>query len=285
VDNHGYEAEIKWKQDVTDNFGYKLDANVTFARNKQTYIDEVHRNYPYQQRTGKPVGQHFGYIFDGFITKADLKPNSGLPEYPYTILPGFLKFKDLNGDGVINTDDQRAIGYPEYPEYVFGGSLGFHYKNLKVTTVWNAAAMVSRILDFSPYRVGFGVGGQGWWGLQKWIADGSWKAWQTPEENAKSTFPRLYSKIGQLRNSTPTNFWMRPARYIRLKNVDIEYSLSPKLLKNIGVENLSIYVQGYNLLTISPIKKYGIDPETTGSSSGLLYPLNKIYEIGFNVKF
>jgi TonB-linked SusC/RagA family outer membrane protein len=285
VDNHGYEAKAHWKQEVTHNFGYSFGAHVTYSKNKQTYIDEVHRNFPYERRTGKPVGQHFGYIFDGYITKADMKPNSGLPQYPYDIVPGFLKFKDLNGDGVINTDDQRAIGYPEYPEYVFGGTLGFHYKNLHVSTVWNAAAMVSRLLTFSPYRVGFGVGGQGWWGLQKWIADGSWKAWQSPEQNAKSTFPRLYTKIGQLRNSTSANYWMRPARYVRLKNVDIDYTLSPKLLKNIGVDRLMIYAQGYNLLMFSPILKYNIDPETSGISNGLLYPINKVYQIGFKVTF
>lgn len=208
-----------------------------------------------------------------------------MPRLKYEKVPGLLKFKDLNGDGVLNSEDMRAVKYPRYPLYTFGAIVGFHYRHFQLTTVWNAVALVSRLLDYSPYRLGFGVSGEGWWGLLKWIADDSWKAWQTPAQNAKSEFPRLYTGIGQHRNKTPTGYWRRDARYVRLKNAELSYTFAPSALQKLGVSQLSIYVQGYDLLTFSPLLKYGIDPEQTGSSSALRYPNNKIVNFGVHVEF
>lgn len=148
-----------------------------------------------------------------------------------------------------------------------------------------AAAFVSREMAYSPYRVGFGVGGKGWWGCLEWICNGSWKAWQSPEQKANATFPRLYTHIGQRRNSLTTGYWWKSARYVRLQNAQLSYTFSPKALKTLGVKALSIYVQGYDLFTWSPILKYDIDPQQSGWSSSQRYPINKIYNFGIHIQF
>lgn len=304
VNKHGFEASLKWRQSIGTNFSYNIDAHVTFARNKIVQEDEVKRPEPYLQRTGHPVGQIFGYIFAGFFNlsdfnpkgknpkyskgdyvNADFVPNSGYPKYPYQPMPGDFKYKDLNGDGVINAQDQRAIGYPSIPEYTFGLTLGFHFRNFEVSTLWTGAADVSRNLSLEPFRTGFGPGGQGWWSLLKWQANGAWTP-QKVKEGEKITYPRLSTTIGQRRNRRNSNFWLINGSYIRLKNAEIAYNLPAKFLSNLGIQHFKIYMRGYDLLTFSHLKKYSLDPESKNGNARLTqYPIMQTYSFGIHIEF
>ena len=139
VNNHGYELSLGWN-DRAGKVDYWLKANVSYAKNKIIYMDEVVPNEPYMAETGRSTGLTYGYIFDRFLQKDDFdadgnlkKDENGRQILPQMALgtprPGDALFKDLNGDGVINGDDKTRFGYAERPDYVFGFLGGLKWKN------------------------------------------------------------------------------------------------------------------------------------------------------------
>jgi TonB-linked SusC/RagA family outer membrane protein len=290
VKNHGYEAKITWRQSLSHNFSYHVGANASFARNKIIYMDEIHQDEPYLYHTGHTVGQPFGYIFDRFYKKSDFNSNGTLKakfaQPSYQSKPGDLKYKDLNGDGVINSDDERAIGYPAYPEYSLGATFGFHYRNFTVTTQWQGAALVSRNFSGAPYRTAFGPDGTGAEGTFLWQAKGAW----TPEKAAagqKITYPRLTTTAVSRRNTMDSDFWLKNSGYIRLKNAEIAYTLPAKWLASRGIKKLQVYMSGYDLLTFSRLNKYSVDPEQhTNATAGVPhYPITRVINFGIHMNF
>lgn len=277
VQNKGYEAQIEWRQQVGD-FFYSIGGNVAFARNKILYMDEVSRNESYQRRTGERVGQDFGYVFDRFFSEEDLQADSDVPEHPWNPKPGDLMFKDLNGDGVVDGDDQAPIGYPDRPEYTFGSNISLGYKNLDLSMTWSAATNTSRELSYVPYRTAFGP--RGGRSLPQFQWDGRW----TPEKGQDASFPRLSLESRGRRNNTDSSFWMVDASYIRLKNIEIGYSFSSSFLGRFGLRNARVYLNGYNLLTFSKMQEeYSIDPEQSANSFRQQYPVMKVYNFGIKI--
>ena len=275
VDNHGYEIELKW-QDKINGFGYAISPNMSFARNKIIYMDEVHRNEPYLMRTGNRVNQPIGYVFDGFWTEQDLSHFADFPNAHYSAKPGDLRYKDLNGDKIINADDRKPIGYPDYPEYVFGLSTEFNYKNFDLNMLWTGATNVSRAFSGS-FQLPFGP--THGFGLMQYFVDGRW----TPETAATATLPRL-SFSGTENNTKFSDFWLKNASYLRLKNLEFGYSFKTTsgVVKRMGITKLRIFVNGYNLLTLDKLKV--IDPESVPSENAQ-YPLMKNYNFGMNITF
>ena len=191
VNNHGYELSLGWN-DRAGKVDYWLKANVSYAKNKIIYMDEVVPNEPYMAETGRSTGLTYGYIFDRFLQKDDFdadgnlkKDENGRQILPQMALgtprPGDALFKDLNGDGVINGDDKTRFGYAERPDYVFGFLGGLKWKNFEFSMQWTAAMNASRILD-GEYRNAFGSTNSRM--LLKFLADGRWT-----EENPNSRFP------------------------------------------------------------------------------------------------
>lgn len=273
VENKGFEVELKWSQSVNNNFRYRISANVSHTKNKIVFQDEVPQTEPYLYRTGNPVGQPFGYVFDRFYNDNDPR-NATLPDHQYNLKPGDMVYKDLNGDNVINQNDQKAIGFPTYPLYNAGLNLGFEYKNFDLTMSWAGAANTSRMLD-ETYRVAFGATLDR--SLLQYMADGRW----TPETADRATYPRM-TLTGSANNSRNSDFWLRDASYLRLRNLEVAYNFKGAFLKKIGVSNLRAFLNGANLLTITKLDI--TDPESrTGSDSQ--YPLTKIYNLGLRVSF
>ncbi|MHB0756734.1 SusC/RagA family TonB-linked outer membrane protein [Polaribacter sp. M15] len=273
VQNKGFEIELKWNHKVNSDFNYWINANVSNAKNKIVFQDEVPQTEDYLLRTGNPVGQPFGYIFDKFYNDADTG-NDALPDHLYNLKPGDMVYKDLNGDGIINQDDQRAIGYPVYPMYNFGLNYGFQYRNFSLTMSWAGATNTSRLLA-ETYRVAFGATLDR--SLLQYMADGRW----TPETADTATYPRM-TLTGRANNTKNSDFWLRDASYIRLKNLEMGYNFKNQFLKKMGIGNLKAFLNGTNLITISKLDI--TDPETrTGSDS--VYPLTKVYNFGLRVNF
>lgn len=213
-------------------------------------------------------------------------PNSGVPVQPYIPKPGDFMFRDLNGDGVINSLDERAVGYPKYPEYTFGFTFSFRFRNFDFRTNWMGVAHVSRILKYQPFRMAFGYLGRGTFGTFKWQIEDAWKPGEGYNPDDPHPFPRLSSTVGRRYTQLDSNAWILNASYLRLKNVQIGYSISPSILKNLGLKKLRIYVSGYDLLTFSPmLKHYSIDPEHDVGAGTYDYPVMKIYTMGINITF
>ena len=279
VNNHGYELSLGWN-DRAGKVDYWLKANVSYAKNKIIYMDEVVPNEPYMAETGRSTGLTYGYIFDRFLQKDDFDADGNLKkdENGRQILPQMALFKDLNGDGVINGDDKTRFGYAERPDYVFGFLGGLKWKNFEFSMQWTAAMNASRILD-GEYRNAFGSTNSRM--LLKFLADGRWT-----EENPNSRFPRLtfMNKSHYLQTS---DLWLMNGSYLRLKTAEISYTLLQKdFLKKVGIESVRFYCNGYNLLTLfSDLNDIDIDPEGVTDGGNNNYPNIRIYNFGVNISF
>ena len=289
VDNWGYEIELGWKDHI-GNFTYDLNANVTFARNKIIFEDEVEPEFEYQRETGGPTGRYMLYQFERLYQKSDFytdadgvqRLNPDLPQPTNTVYPGDCMYKDLSGDGIIDGRDRMYDGYPDRPEYVFGSNWKFGYKGFNLALNWTAATNVSRVWN-DDYRIPFTNSGHR--GLLKIFAENSWidnsNPWAPGREDG--TLPR-FTKTNYPWNSMDSTLWTVDASYIRLKSASFGYTFSRnKFFDKLGITSLSLMFTGYNLLTFSKMKLQ--DPEAKARSSSGTYPLVKTYNLAINITF
>lgn len=276
VNNRGYEISLGWNDKIGSNFRYWLKGNVSFSRNKIVFKDEIPQNEPYMYETGRSIGLNYGYVFDRFFEPTDFNEDGstiqGLPTQSGSFKPGDILFKDLNNDGVIDGDDKTYFGYGENPEYIFGLNVGLEYKGFDFSMNWTGATNVSRLLDEDftrPFNTGDAP-------LMKWMVEERW------EENGQSAkFPR-FTLVNRMHNSQVSNFWVRDASYLRLKNVEIGYTVNADILKKLGIVKLRVFANGYNLLTLDHLGF--IDPESKIGNKNK-YPNTRIYNFGVNVNF
>ncbi len=263
--NQGYEIAATWRQTVPD-FTYWVIFNLSYAKNKIVFMDEIPQSQPYLYATGHPVGQPFGYVTDGFYGVNDVIPAGAKP--------GYLKYKDLNNDGKIDTNDQMAIGYPVYPEYSMGTTFGLQWKNFDMNMLWSAATHTSRMLG-DVIKTAFSETGNR--SLLQYMADGRW----SPETAATANYP-IMSLAGATYNAKTSDFWLKDASYLRLKNIEVGYTTQAGFLRQIGIKTLRAYINGYNLLTFDKLKI--ADPESK-TAADVTYPIVKIYNIGLKIDF
>ena len=289
VDNHGYEMEIGWRDHIGD-FTYDLNANVTFARNKIIYMDEVPPQEDYQKQTGGPTNRHLLYIFERLYQKSDFyydedgvrRLNPELPQPSTTVSPGDCMYKDLNGDGKINGLDKMYTGYPDRPEYVFGSNWKFGWKGFNLALNWIAATNVNREWN-ADYRTPFTNSGHR--GLLQMFADNCWidndNPWAPGREDG--TLPR-FTKLNWSYNSEDSTLWTVDASYLRLKSATFGYTFTKgRLLDKLGIGSLGVMFTGYNIWTLSRMTLQ--DPEAKSSSSKGTYPLVKTYNLALNINF
>ena len=284
VDNHGYEVSLGWRDKIGKDFTYNVDANVSFARNKILYMDEVPKQFSYMNQTGGSTGRQTGvynyirlYQYSDFITGADgeltLKPE--LPQPYQKVYPGDAMYADLNGDHIVDGNDKSVAGYATRPEYVFGMNMGFDWKGFNFTMQWVGSKNVNRMYDIE-YRIPYTNAGKR--GLLTYFYDGCW----TPENQLGATYPRP-SEESESWNSEPSTLWLVDASYLRLKSLSFGYTITgKKFLKKLGLSSLGLNFSGYNLLTFSPLKY--LDPESDPNRFGD-YPLIKVYSFGLNLNF
>ena len=289
VDNHGYEVELGWKDHI-GSFTYDIGANVTYARNKIIFMDEVTPQYDYQAYTGGPTGRYSLYQFVRLYQKSDFytddsgvqRLNPNLPQPTTTVYPGDAMYDDLNGDGVIDGLDKKVDGYPDHPEYVFGSNWKFGYKGFNLTLNWIAATNVSRVWN-ADYRIPFTNSGHR--GLLKIFAENSWidndNPWAPGREDG--TLPR-FTKTNYPWNSMDSTLWTVDASYLRLKSASFGYTFSRnKLFDKLGISSVGLMFTGYNLWTLSKMTLQ--DPEAKSSSSNGQYPLVKTYNMSLSITF
>lgn len=279
VKNKGYEISLRWDSKIKD-VRYFVGTSLSHAKNKIVFIDEIKYPYDWMQTEGKPVGQQFGYIFDGYFTEEEVKNYDSLKGIEggiadqgtgYIPLAGDVKYKDLNGDFKIDEKDRAAIGKPSYPLYTANLNAGFSYKGFDFSMTWVGTFETSRLLS-STYRIPFGESNNS--SIMKYMIDEAW----TPEKGNSAKAPALTFK-NKSHNYYDSDLWLRDASYIRLKNIELGYSFPQKVVKPANLSSLRVYASGYNLLTFDKLKI--ADPEA--ATSGSVYPLMKIINVG--VKF
>ena len=279
VKNHGYEITLNWEDRIGD-FRYSISPNVSFARNEVIEMLEVEPMYEYLKHTGLPVGQPFGYeLFEFYQPGTEdrylEKYGVAMPDQNVDLKYGDCVYVDLNGDGIIDANDQQAIGYTSNPELTYSLNSSFHYKRFDFSMLWTAADHVSRTLN-GYFRDQFGSTNTS--ALTQWVADNSWT-----EDNTDAILPRI-SFTNRVHNNRNSQAWMINSRYARLKNVEIGYTINKP--KNMPFFNyIRVYLSGQNLLTFSSFD--GNDPEAPGSGLdfGVRYPMTRVVNIGAQLNF
>ena len=279
--NTGYDLEATFADQVRG-FSYWIKGNYTYAHNTIEYMDEIPSPYVYTQKTGQSLNQYFGLICDGiYNTWAEVNdPNRPKSSWNNNkIQPGDLIYRDVNGDGIIDDYDRVPIGYSNFPEIVYGFSFGGNWKGLDFSVLFQGAAHVS--LQYSRlYTQGF---------FEEFSAPKALlKSWSQEryEQGLPIEYPHL--SVGNTQNKhnyQNSTFWTRDASYLRLKNVEIGYTLPKKWLQKVRIASARIYVNGSNLLTWSDMIK-GVDPETAQQATNYEpYPVTKVYNVGVTLKF
>jgi len=279
VQNRGYEIELGYN-DRIDNFTYWVKGAWSFARNRINFMDEPNRAYEWMRRTGRPLNQYYGLTFEGFYNTWDEINDSKRPISQWEgagLQPGDMKYKDLNGDGFINSQDMGPIGYSNWPEITYSASFGFSYKGFDMTVLTQGTGHVSVYFASSaayPFTADWGPAHR--WNLERW----------TPERYAAGepiSFPRLELSPGAQHNYQVSDFWVQNGSYFRIKNVEMGYRFSNSLLANLGLKSCRVYVSGNNLYTWTRMK-YRLDPDAR-ESWGRVMPPMRVFNAGVNLQF
>ncbi|MDR2843621.1 MAG: TonB-dependent receptor [Candidatus Symbiothrix sp.] len=310
TENQGWDGEISWRDQLNDDFSYFMRGTFSYAKNKILDMDEPPSYYKMSIQTGRPIGTLFGYVSEGFYNSWDEIKNSPVDmERKATIAPGDLKYKDISGvngapDGIIDNYDIVPIGNL-LPDFNFGFSLGFTYKNFDVSTMFQGATGASvsveemlRLADGANSVVGSENGKpmpihQGRWTY--YDADGNYVS--DPEQliamNKQATYPRLMPQNGNNKTAadapetwkrTYSTFWLRSADYLRWKNLEVGYNFPKTWMERAGISGIRFYFSAQNLYTWSGLKEYQIDPES--SKSGMTtYPQQQVYNLGCQISF
>ncbi|MBQ9667181.1 MAG: TonB-dependent receptor [Prevotella sp.] len=279
VKNHGYEVTLKWADKVGD-LRYSISPSIAFARNKIIEMLEVPPMYEYLSRTGLPVGQPFGYdLFEFYQPGTEERYQAAygvpMPDQNVELKYGDAVYVDLNGDGIVDQNDQKPLGYADNPEITWSVNANLNWKGLDFSMLWIGADHTNRTLN-GYFRDQFGSTNSS--ALVQWVADNSWT-----EDNPDAILPRI-SFNNRVHNNRDSQAWMINSKYVRLKNIELGYTINkPKWLDLINY--VRFYVSGQNVLTFADFK--GNDPEApgTGLDLGMRYPMTRVYNFGVQVNF
>ncbi len=271
VRNRGVDGEVNFNGNL-GKFGYNIKGVFTYTKNKILFMDEPAPTYPWLARTGRSIGQQYGYTFIGFYKdQADIDA-SAKPDVP--VMPGDLKYKDLNGDNVIDQYDMGAIGKPNIPSTSFGLTLGGNYSGFSFSVLLQGTTGYSFSVQgtgIEPFQSQFQPIHQ-----QRWL----------PGSGDAAKFPRLSTNPTTINSPAAylSDFWLINATYLRLKTVELGYQLPNKWLP-LHISNARFYLSGYNLLTWTNFSLYQQDPEVTSNTAGDAYQNQRVVNLGLQVGF
>lgn len=261
VRNTGIELQVGHNNRVGD-WSYSIGANFSYVSTK---ITDLKGGDTPGQSVGDPLWTFYGYVCDGiFQTQQEI--DSHPTQMTGTPVPGDLKYRDLNGDNVIDSNDRQVLG-SYFPKINFGLNLSVQYKGIDLSALLQGAAAVKG-MPVSEIRYAFYNGGK--------VNEMQLNRW-TPE-NPNATYPRL--SMSDSRNRVTSSFWVQDASYAKLRNLQVGYTLPAVWTSKFGVSRLRVYCSMDNLFTISGFD--GADPE---GGSFNYYPLTKSYSFGLNVTF
>lgn len=261
VKNKGVDLSLEYNHAFRPDILLSVRGNFTYAANELVEKDEPRQLFPYQSEIGLPLNMPYGLIAEGlFKDEADIE-NS--PKQTYVqVKPGDIKYKDMNGDNVIDDFDMTYLGNPEVPQIVYGFGASLNYKKVDISLFFQGVAKTSIVMSsIHPF-------GEYQFNVYDFIAK---DYWSETNPNPNAAYPRL-SDASNTNNSARSDFWIRNGAFLRLKNAEIGFT--HKFLR--------VYVSGTNLLTFSKFKYW--DPEV-GSGSGLSYPTLRVVNVGLQLNF
>jgi TonB-linked SusC/RagA family outer membrane protein len=264
--NKGVELGLNLHQNVSD-FNYHVSGQLSYAKSKIIEMNEIYRPNDYLKRTGQSIGQAFGLEAIGFfVDAADIAAS---PKQTFAVnRPGDIKYKDQNGDDIINSYDEVPIGYStQLPELYYSGSVGIKFKGVGIEVLLQGVADQTIYLNTSSI----------FWPLvsNTNISTYSDNAW-TPATAATATLPRLTMSSND-NNYRPNSIWYANGSYLKLRSVELYFDLPKQLLSKMKVQKARLYVRGMNLFSIDNIKF--VDPEAIGYT----YPTVSSYNVGIQI--
>jgi len=265
INNGGFEATLGYSHE--GDFSYNISGNVTYAKSKIINIDEASGLLDYQKQTGLPLNTYLLYNSIGiYRTQADLD------KYPHLANAqlGDLILEDHNGDKKITADDMVRTKYGNVPELTYGINMGASWKSFDISLVFSGQAMVSNYVLAESGTVG---------NFYSAWADNRWSP-----ANINGSYPRVDTRASSSINGglNPNTFWLDNSAFIRLKNIVFGYTLPQNIISRVGLSKARIYVNAFNLFTITKVKDY--DPEGNNQSAQF-YPQQRIINVGLNINF
>ncbi|MEO6916626.1 MAG: TonB-dependent receptor, partial [Chitinophagaceae bacterium] len=272
VVNKGWEFKFGYSGNIGE-LKWNAGINGGYARNKIEYWDEAPGVPVWQQSTGHSIGTYLAYQFDGiFVDAADIAKNTiNYSAATGKLLPGDMKFKDIDGNGKINGDDLVRLDKSRDPWFTGGASLNLQYRAFDLSILFQGATGGLLFIGTESGDIG---------NYLQYSYDNRWSV-----NNPSDKDPRLanrggtYYTGGGFGNNT---YFLRSSNYVRLKNVELGFYLPPAIGRKAGINTLRLYVNGLNLITWDKMKIW--DPEST-SSSGQYYPQARIINAGVRVTF
>lgn len=262
VDNWGYELSMNYRKQFNKDLAVDFQGNFTYTQNKYVDYDEPLYPYTWQTVTGKPLSHQTGYIAEGLFQSQEEIDNSPTQNLGSTAMVGDVKYRDVNGDGIINTEDKVMISeYGNMPRIQYGLGMNIDYKGFNFGVFFNGSAMRTLMISgITPF-------GQDDYNVMQFIAN---DYWTEANPNPNAAYPRLGLTDAQTANNTqPSTYWMRNGNFIRFKTLEIGYRF----------KHARVYFSGNNLFVFSPFKLW--DPELAWNS----YPLQRTFNIGLQLTF
>lgn len=285
----GTEAMATWTDHIGD-FNYRVSGNITFSRyrNIESYKPRFSNSWDEYRNSSE---DRWGGIYWGYQVIGQFQSEEEIKNYPVnldgqgntTLLPGDLIYKDVNNDGVINSMDERPIGFPEgwAPILSFGGNIGLEWKGIDLNIDFSGGAMQGWRQNYELTNA-YHNGGNSpaylledrWHRLDLYDPESEWVPGRYPAiRNGEFAY-----------NNKNSDFWLHNVHYLRISNLEIGYSLPTWMLKPIHAQKVRVYGSVSNLCSFDNVHQYGIDPEITAAAA-VVYPQQRTFLVGFNVTF
>ncbi len=264
VVNKGLEASLNYNTNINalNLFGY---LNWTYNKNKILERDEPDLTFPYQSLTNLPIGYQLGYQAIGLV-KDQAEINAAPPQsVAGAPRPGDLRYADINGDGFVNVNDRIPLQVGNFPNHVLGLSLGVGYKGFDLSFLLQSNLKGTAFISYlGPNRL------NDFW---------------TPETASTATYPIVHQSAVSAQNNSPINTWfIYSTDYLKLKNVELGYTLPQALLKKMKLNNLRFFANGLNLFIWDKLPYQDFDPEQSVNGTAV-YPIQKVYNLGLTLTF
>ena len=272
VENKGIDGTIQYDAQLGKDWSINLRANATFNKDRVIENDQAPQAYPWMELRGRNVlaGTRVGYIAEKLFDSQE-EINASPTQFG-TLMPGDIKYKDLNGDGRIDSFDRTVIGRGDMPSTTYGFGFSLTFKNFDFGLFFQGQHNADIFLNIPSFANSGGLGNMLAVAADRWTPE-------NPRQDA--VYPRLSYGGTNSNNYQSSTWWLRDVSFLRLKNADLGYTLKDGI-KSIGVKRLRIYAMGYNVFTLSKFKLW--DPEV-GTDNGTRYPLTSNYSLGLTANF
>lgn len=279
VENKGIETSFTYRKTFSNDMKFRATFNASHIVNKITKMSPEDIASPKAKIVGAAINSFYGYEMDGIYQLDDFNYNGStytlkddvVSVTNFTAQPGDFKFKDLNGDGIVDPNNDRTVIGKQYPDWTYSLNLSLDWRQFDFSAFFQGVEGIEGYLYYEIATPFSGVANLGSWWMDRW----------TPE-NPSNTMPRV--TLDESHTNIHSSFYMEDASYLRLKNIELGYTLNPRIVSKVGLSTVRVYGSIQNAFTITNFK--GFDPEqNTDQTRAEAFPQVRVMTMGLNVNF